>query len=35
VIGAIDADVVALQEAPSRAAELELFGRDHLAGAYW
>jgi endonuclease/exonuclease/phosphatase family metal-dependent hydrolase len=34
MIGAIDADVVALQEGPSRAAELELFVRDHLADEY-
>jgi hypothetical protein len=34
MIGAIDPDVVALQEGPSRAAELALFVRDHLADAY-
>ena len=34
MILAIDPDVLALQEGPSRRAELELFVRDHLDGAY-
>jgi hypothetical protein len=34
MILAIDAPIVAIQEGPSRAAELELFVRDHLDDAY-
>jgi hypothetical protein len=34
VIRGIDADVLALQEGPSRLAELELFVRDYLGGDY-
>ena len=34
MLKAIDADVIAIQEGPSRAAELALFVDEYLDGAY-